>query len=89
MKNETVEQQEHSHHHHHHHHHSSSSHEEKITWRDLFSKPKYGDDTSRMRFYMEKNRKLRGFKRRVIFLCVLGVAVVVIGCVFFAYFIDR
>ena len=86
MKNEEQHNTEHHHHHHHHHHHSG---EEKVTWKDLFSKPKYSDETSQMRFYMEKDRKLRGFKQRIIFSCVATAALVVLACVFFAYFIDR
>lgn len=76
-------------HHHHHHHHSSVAADEKVTWKDIFSKPKYSDDTSQMRFYMEKRRKLRGFRQRLIFSCVAIAALVVLACVFFAYFIDR
>lgn len=89
---EEVRQNQHSkeHHHHHHHHHDPSvAADEKVTWKDLLSKPKYSDDTSQMRFYMEKRRKLRGFKQRIIFACVATAALVVIACVFFAYFIDR
>ena len=87
---EEVQQKRHSkEHHHHHHHHSSVAADEKVTWKDIFSKPKYSDDTSPMRFYMEKRRKLRGFRQRIIFFSVVIAALMVLACVFFAYFIDR
>ncbi len=38
---------------------------------------------------MEKERKLKGFKQRIMLSLVLSIAVVVVACVFFAYFIDR
>lgn len=85
-KKQHHQSEEHHHHHHHHHHHSE---DEKVTWKDLFAKSKYTDETSQMRFYMEKRRKLRGFRQRVVFLCVFIAAILVMGCVFFAYFIDR
>ncbi len=88
MEDKSRQPEEHRHHHHHHHH-SIKTEEEKVTWRDLFARPKYTDETSQMRFYMEKNRKLKGFRRRVILVCATFVAAVVVACVFFAYFIDR
>lgn len=88
MENKQQHHTEH-HHHHHHHHHSNGMAEEKVTWKDLFARPKYSDETSKLRFYMEKERKLKGFKQRIILSLVLSIAVVVVACVFFAYFIDR
>ena len=42
-----------------------------------------------MRFHMEKHRRLKDAKRRLIFMVALGVACIVGLCVFYAYFIDK